>query len=175
VTEFREVESSPTAVCQRIRIWLSIVLALSLVSVVSACTRDVDRSSYVAKNERMLERLKPYPGATVVHKSSAPYYEPDNDSSPIIGYTTNLGYELRRAVAARDVADFHGRQLAGWKRREEVVPCERIDKPAKPCPSVLLVFFTKGEARVSLNFAGFSETRRKTYELVVDHRGAVQP
>jgi hypothetical protein len=73
------------------------------------------------------------------------------------------------------VADFHERQLPGWKRREEVAPCTRIDKPAKPCPSVLLVFFTRGEASVSLNFEGFSPGLPKTYELVVDHRGAVQP
>jgi hypothetical protein len=123
----------------------------------------------------MLERLKPYPGAMLVHKSSAPYYEPDNDSSSIIGYTTNLDYAVPWDAVAREVADYHGRELAGWKRREEVLPCSRIDKPAKPCLSVLLVFFTRGEAGVSLNFSNFNGTRRKTYELVVDHRGAVQP
>lgn len=153
----------------------SILLALSLISLVSGCARDADRSSYVGKNEQILKRLTPYPGAKLVHRSSAPYYEPDNDSSPIIGYTTNLDYELRRAVAAREVADFYGRKLSGWKRREEDVPCARIDKPAKPCPSVLLVFFTRGEAGVSLNFEGFSGGLPKTYELVVDHLGAVQP
>ena len=159
-------------------IWIgfAILTVLSLIAVVSACTRNADRSAYVEKNEQLLKRLKPYSGAKLVHKSSAPYYQPDEEASPrIIGYTTNLDYELPRDAVAREVADYHGRQLAGWKRREEVTPCVRIDKPAKPCPSVLLVFFTKGEASVSLNFDGFNGTRRKIYELVVDHRGSVQP
>jgi hypothetical protein len=55
-----------------------------------------------------------------------------------------------------------------------VVPCARIGEPKKSCPSVLLVFFRKGEASVSLNFDGFSRLP-KSYELVVDRRGAVQP
>jgi hypothetical protein len=154
------------------------LIALALIFMVSACTRDTDRSSYVRKNERILEQLKPYPGAQLVHKSSAPYYDPeegDASGSAIIGYTTNLDYEVPSGAAAREVAAYHGRQLAGWKRREEVAPCVRIDKPAKPCPSVLLVFFTEGDAMVSLNFDNFNSSGRKIYELVVDHRGAVQP
>jgi hypothetical protein len=128
----------------RYRAGFSILLVLALISVVSACSRGADRRSYVKKNEQLLERLKPYPGATLVHKSSAPYYEPDQELSPrIIGYTTNLDYEVPPNTVARKVADYHARQLAGWMRDEEVTPCVRIDKPAKPCSSVLLVFFKR--------------------------------
>jgi hypothetical protein len=159
-----------------IRMGLWILAAFVLIVAVSACARDVDRSSYVRKNEQILERLKPYSGAKLVHKSSSPYYEPGEDDSPIIGYTTNLRYGVPRDTVPREVADYYGRQLAAWKRREEVVPCARIDKPAKPCPSVLLVAFTRGKGVVSLSFSGFDVVRPpKTYELVVDHRGAVQP
>ena len=187
MAEFPERESNPDrqrgawpkAAGRPIWIGFVILIALALIFVLFAFARntdDTDRSSYVAKNEQILEQLKPYPGAELLSKSSAPYYPPDDEASPpIIGYTTNVDYQLLRDAAARDVAEHYVRELAGWKRHEEVTPCSRIDRPAKPCPSTLLVFFTKGEAIVSLDFSGFNGTPRKRYELVVDHRGAVQP
>ena len=188
MTDFPEGESYPDRQrgawlkAARRPIWfgLAVLIALVLLSVLVAFTRgtlrrDTDRTSYVAKNEQILEQLKPYPGAELLYKSSAPYYKPDDETSPIIGYTTNLDYQILGGAVAREVADYYGRQLAGWKRHEEVIPCSRIDKPANPCPSVLLVFFTRGEAGVSLHLDGLNVPVRKRYELVVDHRGAVRP
>jgi hypothetical protein len=195
MTEFPERESDPDrqrgawpkAAGRPIWIGFVILIALALIFVVFAftrSTRDTDRSSYVAKNEQILEQLKPYPGAELLSKSSHPSNDPNNDTSdsPIIGYTTNVDYQILGGAVAREVADYYGRQLAGWKRHEEVLPCSRIDgpakpridKPAKPCPSVLLVFFTRGEARVSLQLDGLNVPVRKRYELVIDHRGAAQ-
>jgi hypothetical protein len=137
----------------------------------------VREGSYVNKNRALLARLQPFPGVRQLRIDSSPYYEPDQEVLPRkLGYTTNVVYAVPPRTKQTEVADHYDIQLAGWTASREWIPCSRVDSP-DPCPSILIAAWTKNDASVSLNLDGFYVPRGepKTYEVVVDHRGAVQP
>ena len=137
----------------------------------------VREGPYVERTEALLAGLPPPAGARRLRIDSSPYYEPDQELfARKLGYTTNIVYSMPRRIEQRKVADHYDAHLHGWSESREWIPCSRIDSP-KPCPSVLLAAWTKGDALVSLNLDGFDVPRgeRPTFELVVDHHGAAQP
>jgi hypothetical protein len=130
--------------------------------------------SDAAKNERTLKRLVPPAGARVVSKRSAPTYESTSDiSSRKTGYATDLEYKVSDDVSSpRAVAEHYARQLRGWKRHEEVIPCEDtfVGEAPNPCRDLVIDEFTKGDAKVALNIDGFVGPRPWGYELTISQR-----
>jgi hypothetical protein len=123
--------------------------------------------SDAAKNQRIIDRLTPYPGShqtrKFVRRSYGGYGQGLLPGQEAGSHSTTIVYSLPAEVKAKRIAAFYGGQLHGWERQREgeVFPCE-TDRG--PC----FASFTKGEAMVSLNF----DRRHKTYLLIVDHRGA---
>jgi hypothetical protein len=180
-----------SAVLGRFRIWMRAFRIVALAAAAAALVLfvlaplggwaysalRVREGPYGNANRELLAKFSPFPGARQLRIDSSPYYEPDQELfARKLGYTTNVVYEVPRRTRQTDVADHYDLQLAGWKATREWIPCSRIDSP-EPCPSILIAAWTKDEASVSLNLDGFDVPRGepKTYELVVDHRGAVQP
>ena len=156
------------------------VLALLLLSPLAFWAYNaisVREGPYVNANRALLAGVSPFPGSRQLRIDSSPYYEPDEELfARKLGYTTNVVYTVPRPTSQTEVAHHYDLQLRGWKATREWIPCSRLDS-AKPCPGTLLAAWTKGEASLSLNLDGFDIPggEPKTYELVVDHRGAVQP
>ncbi len=128
-----------------------------------------------AKNERILADLEPPAGTSVRTKISKPSYESIDDAHERrTGYATDLEYNVRKGVSQRDVVRNYDRQLRGWNRRQEVVPCEEYaagDVPAN-CKPLVIVEYTRGRERVSLNIDGYGGPRPWGYELTVIQREA---
>lgn len=129
--------------------------------------------SDAAKNEKILEQLVPPPGARVVLKKSGTAYESTSDiTQRKIGYSTDLEYDVPKGTSPRAVAEHYAKQLRGWKRHEEVIPCEEIgagDVP-KPCADLIIDEFTKGNAHIALNLDSFDGAPPWGYELAILQR-----
>lgn len=148
-----------------------LLLFLVVVAASIGCSSAEDKAD-AAKNEKILEQLKPPTGARVSSKTSEPAYESTSDiSERKIGYMTDIQYELPKGTSPRSVAESYARQLRGWQRREEVVPCEQVNAGDAPMPCHDLIFdvFKKGDAEVSLSLDGFDDSP-PGYELMIIQR-----
>jgi hypothetical protein len=129
--------------------------------------------SDAAKNEKILAHLIPPPGARVVLKKSETAYESTSEiTERKIGYSTDLEYDVPKGTSPRAIAEHYAKQLRGWKRHEEVIPCEEIDAGdvPNPCADLIIDEFTQGHARVSLNLDSFDGPAPWGYELTILQR-----
>ena len=128
-----------------------------------------------AKNERILAGLKPPAGARVQTKTAGPSYKSIDDvHQRRIGYATDLEYNVAKGVSQREVVRNYDSQLRGWNRHEEVIPCEEYAAGDVPedCKPIVIVEYTRGRERVSLNIDGYGGPRPWGYELTVIQREA---
>ena len=142
----------------------SLLLVLSLLLV--ACSSDKD--AYVAKNEEILDALPVIPGATEYRTTSASYVE--EESGPIVGYTTNVVYRVPEELSAQEAIDFYVDALTPeWAVEFDEIPI--TNTAGDGLGVVLLANFRRGEAGVQLNTDGiFPGGGPHTIELSIDHR-----
>ncbi len=142
-----------------------LVSALTASLLLAGCG-GVSRRAYVARNEAIVASLPVLPGAVKTHEVSTPYVESEGGlSTKPSGYMTTVVYRVPRATTAASVLHFYETRLGrrGWDS------CAI----ASGAPVANL---TRSGALVAVN-AAFpahvqGEPVARTYELLVDYRGA---
>jgi hypothetical protein len=89
-----------------------VVLSLATASLLATgCAwRDVDKSDYVARNEKVLASVPVFPGAVLVRRYTYDWRR-DGDLGPITGYATDWTYRVPRDAYRDEVTDFYKRVL----------------------------------------------------------------
>ena len=121
--------------------------ALALVSAVVLLSKrgDVDRDSYVRKNEAIRKSLPTYPGAVSVkveHLEARCCGEGD-DAGPISGYGTFTDYRVHAGTRPKVVSAFYKRRLKGWRVVRDFRPC-----PASSACPPTTTWFARGKASI---------------------------
>jgi hypothetical protein len=160
------------------RAWLAILLLVIVAGMLvglAYARRGSSGQSDAAKNERILQHLVPPAGARVSSKTTGPSYESTSDiSQRQVGYATDVEYEVPKGAQPRGIAEAYAKQLRGWKRHEEVIPCEQVDAGdvPNPCQDIIADVFKKGDVEVSLNLDSFDGPPPWGYELTILQRSA---
>jgi hypothetical protein len=97
--------------------FLAIAAILAVLVAIAAGPNDVDRASYLKNNNRLLEKVPPFPGSVRLSTSSFPWRvqkEPFGDY--IAGYATNVAYRTPATTTARGVYRFYAEAFKEWKR-----------------------------------------------------------
>lgn len=139
--------------------------ALTVALLLAGCG-GVSQRDYVGRNEAIVAALPVFPGAVKAHEVSTPYVKSEGGlSTKPSGYMTAVVYRVPRGTRAASVLHFYESRLGrrGWGS------CDFAG-------SAPVANFTRDGALVAVNAAfpahvqGISVDR--TYELLVDHRGA---
>ena len=107
---------------ERIPLFVGIVIGVGALALAAAIVLvggrdDVDRDSYVRKNEAIRKSLPTYPGAVSVkveHLEARCCGEGD-DPGPIVGYGTFTDYRVHAGTRPNVVKAFYKRRLEGWR------------------------------------------------------------
>jgi len=94
-------------------LWLALLVASVLT--VAGCSGDVDRDSYVQRNEAVRKSLPTFPGATLVSVEHSPARSGPDGGGPIVSYGTIVDYRVHAGTRPKKVAGFFERQLKGWR------------------------------------------------------------
>jgi len=119
------------------------------------------KNDYITHNEALIETLSAFPSSSVVRTASSDYRE--DEHGPVVGYTTNVVYEVPSGTTADDVIEFYKRQLSSWMVSSEDIPVAGDDV-------VRIAHFRHGENGVSVNTDNLLPSGANTYELSVDYR-----
>lgn len=104
------------------------VIAVILFAAVLLISRkdDVDRDSYVQRNEAIRRSLPVFPGAIRVSVEHSPDNELEGDRpGPVVGYGTAVDYRVHAGTRPKVVSAFYKRRLEDW----------RVVRDFRPCPS----------------------------------------
>jgi hypothetical protein len=146
-----------------------VVVAVAL-AVATSCACGGGTNEYVEANERLLAELPVYPSAAETRITSASYV--GEEGGEVLGYTTNVVYEVRPGTTARQVIEFYVRELQRtWSYELNQFPIFDT-ATGQETGNVLIADFTQGEAALQVNTDGIAAGGEQTFELVVDHAGS---
>jgi hypothetical protein len=94
-------------------LWLGTFVASVLV--VGGCVGDVDRDSYVERNEAIRKSLPIFPGATMISTEHSPNPSGPDGKGRIVSYGTIVDYRVHAGTRPKKVAGFYERRLKGWR------------------------------------------------------------
>jgi hypothetical protein len=95
---------------------LRLAVLVASVLTIGACAGDVDRDSYVQRNEAIRKSLPAFPGATMISVEHNPNrVSSDAFEGRIVSYGTGVCYRVHAGTRPREVADFYQRRLKGWR------------------------------------------------------------
>jgi len=126
------------------------LLAVVLVAhglIVGGCAGDVDRDSYVQRNEAIRKSLPTFPGATLVRVEHNPIRKIEGeDPGPIVSYGTGVDYRVHAGTRPKVVSSFYKRRLEGWRVVRDFRPC-----PATSACPPTSTWFKRGNASISVD------------------------
>ena len=145
-------------------LWLGMLVASVLA--VGGCIDDVDRDSYVERNEAIRKSLPAFPGATMIRVEHSPNRSGPDGGGRIVSYGTIVDYRVHAGTRPRKVAGFYERRLKGW----------RIAR-SKQTSTSSSRWFVRGNATVALSLDDLLPNVRdnprgkggRIFTVVIDH------
>jgi hypothetical protein len=114
--------------------------------IVAACAGDVDRDSYVERNEAIRKSLPTFPGAILVSVEHSPNRRVEGDDlGPIVSYGTIVDYRVHAGTRPKVVSAFYKRRLEGWRVVRDFRPC-----PASSACPPTSTWFKRGKASIAI-------------------------
>jgi hypothetical protein len=121
------------------------VIAVGVLAI-GGCGGDVDRDSYVQRNESIRESLPAFPGSTLVSVEHSPNRRVDGDrEGPIVSYGTTVDYRVHAGTRPKVVSAFYKRRLKGWHVVRDFRPC-----PASSACPPTSTWFKRGNASIAV-------------------------
>ena len=135
-------------------------------------------AAYKSANERILAQLKHPPVAELVSSKQDPYEEEGVSSllNRAKGWTLSQVYKVPDVVKSDDVTAFYQQNPpAGWQAEVIEVPGGVNSVSGQPLPSHRNLRFSSGDQRIDINLDNMYEGGPHTYEVAIDHKGALKP
>jgi hypothetical protein len=132
-------------------------------------------SSDAAMNQKIIDTLRPYPGARQTQKFVRESYG-DYGGGLLPGqsdtsHTTTIVYSMPTKTKPKQIVEFYRRQLPGWQEQPDsqfFCAPQPPGLPGGPSGGPCSLRLTKGEAMLSLDF----NRQLRRYSLGVNARGA---
>jgi hypothetical protein len=143
-----------------VRRTLPVALSLALLILSLVGCRESDKEQYVRENERLMESIDEFPGASEQRRTSNPYraYE----DGPVAGYSTNVVFAVAEGTTAEAVIDFYREQLESWQME--------LEEFGEGPEVVLIANFGRDGAFIQVNTDNMhNDNQRSTFEVVVDY------
>ena len=158
---------------------LSVAVLLAMSVSLAACNDEAELD-YIEKNIEVWHGLPLFPGTVIYGQGNSEYR--DGENGPVIGYTTDVTYEVSAATKAEDVIAFYVDALGGeWvhcSTNGEMASVPGPGEPGAPTTSeVLAESFLKDGARVVVGTWGLNgpSVSAHRYELSIDHDAKDDP
>jgi hypothetical protein len=99
------------------RSWMKAPLAVlvACIPTIAGCGDDVDRDSYVQRNEAIRKSLPTFPDATLVSVEHSPNRSGPDGGGPVVSYGTIVDYRVHAGTRPKKVVGFYDRRLKDWR------------------------------------------------------------
>jgi hypothetical protein len=151
-----------------------LAIAVCAVLALTACA-EWEKLDYEEANIALWHTLPVYPGAVIYGQGNSEYR--DGEEGPVIGWTTDVTYDVPQGTTAEEVIAFYVEALGS-----EWAHCETNIEPSLPSsgegegtPAALVETFVQAGASVMVGTLGLADPTSEThrYQLSVDHAAKV--
>ena len=159
-----------------ITVAIGALVAIVVVAVAQSGQNDVDRSTYLRANQRLLDRVPKVEGASLSRVRVEPlrrHQEPFGRTY-IYGYNTDATYKTTASTTAVEISRFYSEALRGWRINDwgwSTAWPKRLRGRAVPETRC----YARGYAKVCISLTGFlvkgEIVRGGRFTAEVNHRG----